>query len=59
MNFAEKYNLTHLVYYAVLPTIEEAITSEKKLKNWHRDWKINFITEHNPDWRDLYDDIIS
>ena len=31
-----------------------AITREKKLKKWRRDWKIRLIEEHNPDWRDLY-----
>ena len=34
-----------------------AITREKQLKKWNRDWKINMIQQENPDWRDLYQDI--
>jgi putative endonuclease len=34
-----------------------AITREKQLKKWHRDWKINLIQQENSDWRDLYEDI--
>lgn len=34
-----------------------AISREKQLKSWRRDWKINLIEEHNPDWDDLAEDI--
>ena len=34
-----------------------AITREKKLKKWKRDWKLSLIEKSNPDWRDLYDEI--
>ena len=30
-----------------------AITQEKRLKNWHRQWKINLIQSENADWHDL------
>ena len=32
---------------------QDAVTREKQLKNWHRDWKIRLIEEDNPDWSDL------
>ena len=32
---------------------QEAISREKQLKNWRRDWKIRLIEEANPDWSDL------
>jgi len=51
--FTNKYNLTKLVYYEVTNDVRSAITREKQLKNWHRQWKINLITENNPDWKDL------
>ena len=35
-----------------------AITREKQLKNWHRQWKINLIKTQNPNFNDLYDDIL-
>jgi putative endonuclease len=51
--FTKKYNLVKLVYYEATSDIESAIKREKQLKNWHRDWKINLITQFNPDWVDL------
>jgi putative endonuclease len=51
--FSKKYNLTKLAYYETTSDIKSAIRREKQLKNWHRDWKINLITQSNPEWRDL------
>ncbi len=56
--FTKKYNLNKLVYFESLDNITTAIEREKQLKNWHRNWKINLITEFNKEWKDLYDDII-
>ena len=51
--FTNKYNLTKLVYYEVFNYINDAIRREKQWKNWHRQWKINLIEEHNKAWKDL------
>ena len=51
--FAKRYNLVKLVYYQATNDIDSAIKREKQLKNWHRAWKINLISEFNPDWEDL------
>ena len=56
--FTKKYNVDKLVYYETTENIESAILREKQLKNWHRSWKINLIQSKNPEWRDLYEDII-
>ena len=56
--FTEKYNATHLVYYEVFDSITDAITREKRLKNWKRRWKIALIERDNPDWLDLYTGIL-
>ena len=34
--------------------VTEAIHFEKQLKRWRRDWKIRLIEEDNPNWDDLY-----
>jgi len=38
--------------------IKEAITREKQIKKWNREWKLRLIEEKNPKWNDLYDEII-
>ena len=52
-SFTSKYNCTKLVYYENFSTIDEAISREKQLKNWHRQWKENLIMSVNPTWKDL------
>lgn len=56
--FSKKYNLNKLVYYEVFENIECAISREKQLKRWHREWKFNLIKDFNPQLEDLYDKII-
>ena len=55
--FTKKYTVHNLVWYEQHDNAESAITREKQIKNWKRDWKIKRIVEMNPEWRDLYDDI--
>jgi len=55
--FTQKYNLHKLVYFETGSEILGAITREKQLKKWKRQWKINLIEEENKEWRDLYKDI--
>ena len=55
--FSKKYDVHQLVYYEQFADIKNAIMREKRLKNWHRQWKIDLIEKHNPDWNDFYDDI--
>jgi putative endonuclease len=31
---------------------------EKQLKKWSREWKLRLVQESNPDWRDLWNDIV-
>jgi len=46
-----------LVHYEIFDDPISAITREKQLKKWRRDWKIALIEEKNADWRDLFDSI--
>lgn len=56
--FSYKYNLNKLVYYEIYDDIVTAIEREKQLKRWHREWKMNLIKEQNPEFKDLYDNIL-
>ena len=51
--FSSKYKLYDLMYYEHFDGIEIAIHHEKRLKNWHREWKWNLIRKENPKLEDL------
>jgi len=51
--FSKKYQTYRLVWYQYFETIADAISAEKKLKNWNREWKIRLIEKDNPYWNDL------
>lgn len=56
--FSKKYNLSKLVYFEIADSPQTAIFREKQIKNWHRDWKIDQIDLANPEWKDLYNEIL-
>ncbi len=47
-----------LVWYERYENIYDAITAEKRMKKWKREYKLNAIEDANPDWKDLYYDLI-
>ncbi len=55
--FTKKYNVHRLVFFELHQTMESAITREKQMKKWKREWKINLIKEQNPTWNDLWDEL--
>ena len=56
--FTKKYNVHMLVYFEQYTNILLAIKREKQIKKWNRKWKLKLIEEKNPEWKDLYKDII-
>ena len=56
--FTKKYRVHDLVWYEVHETMESAIAREKAIKEWQRAWKLESIERVNPDWRDLYSDLV-
>lgn len=56
--FTKQYHVHMLVYFEETNEVLVAITREKQLKKWKRDWKIRLIEENNPEWKDLYDSIV-
>ena len=56
--FTEKYNVDKLGYYEIFDYIELAIKREKQLKKYYRKQKIDLIETFNPEWNDLYYQII-
>ena len=56
--FTKKYNVHNLVYYETTEDISSAMRREKQIKKWKRKWKIELIEKKNPNWRDLYFDLL-
>ena len=56
--FTKKYAVKTLVWHEQHDTRESALTRERQLKKWNRAWKLQLVEKQNPQWRDLWDDII-
>jgi putative endonuclease len=56
--FTKRYNVDQLVYFEGPGNPIDAIVREKQIKAGSRQKKIDLINSMNPDWKDLYEDII-
>ena len=56
--FTKKYNVHKLVYFEVFDDMINAITREKQIKGWLRSKKIALIEGKNPEWKDLYEELV-
>jgi len=56
--FTKRYQVHNLVYYEIYEDVREAILREKRMKKWNRRWKIELIEKMNPEWKDLYVEIV-
>jgi putative endonuclease len=56
--FTAKYDVNMLVYFEIHELAESAVRRERQIKKWRRGWKLRLIEEANPEWRDLYNEIL-
>jgi putative endonuclease len=56
-SFTSRYGVHLLVWFECYDDPTNAITREKELKKWRREWKVNLIEQDNPNWEDLYPSI--
>jgi putative endonuclease len=56
--FTKRYGVHTLVWFEQHETMESAIAREKAIKEWRRRWKLDLIEQQNPEWRDLYEDVV-
>ncbi|MBV2146247.1 MULTISPECIES: GIY-YIG nuclease family protein [Rickettsiales] len=56
--FTSKYNVHKLVHFEEFQDINSALNRERLLKSWKRKWKTDLIEKENPNWVDLYDNIV-
>ena len=57
-SFTSLYKTFKLVYYEGFHRIEDAIAREKQIKRGSRKKKIELIELLNPNWKDLYDEVL-
>ena len=56
--FTKRYGVHMLVYFEQHVDMITAIEREKQIKRWNRAWKIELIEENNPNWRNLWPDVL-
>ena len=54
--FTYKYNCEKLVWFEEHTDVEEALTRERLIKRWPRQWKNKMVEKENSEWKDLADD---
>lgn len=57
--FCREHGCTRLVYVERHEEISDAIRREKQMKAWKRQWKLRLIRAGNPDWRDLFEEVLA
>jgi putative endonuclease len=56
--FTKQHQIKLLVWFEQHETMDSAISKEKTMKKWRRQWKLSAIEESNPGWVDLWDEIV-
>jgi len=57
--FTSKYDVKQAVWFEWFADFPSAIARETQLKKWNRAWKLELIEKTNPEWRDLWQDLIA
>ena len=55
--FTRRYRVHKLVYFEATTDVTAAIQREKQIKGWLREKKRALVTQHNPAWKDLWEEI--
>jgi len=56
--FTKEHGCKTLIWFEQYDDLQEARRRELQIKKWKRGWKIKRIVEDNPDWNDLWFDIV-
>jgi predicted GIY-YIG superfamily endonuclease len=56
--FTLRYDCKLLVWYELHDSMYEAISREKQIKGGPRRKKLALIEQSNPEWRDLYEELV-
>ncbi|MBC7765214.1 MAG: GIY-YIG nuclease family protein [Hyphomonadaceae bacterium] len=56
--FTQIYNVHKLIYFETSSDVQSVIAREKQIKGWARQKKIDLIATTNPNWNDLYNELM-
>ena len=56
--FTKRCDVHLLVYHETTSDAIFAIQREKQIKKWNRAWKLELIERMNPEWKDLYNELV-
>ncbi len=56
--YTKAHGCKMLVWFERFENVQDARAHELRMKKWNRAWKLRIIEERNPDWRDLFDEIL-
>ena len=57
-SFTDRYNVEYLVYFESTSDVKAAVEREQQIKSWSRKKKNKLIEYTNPDWNDLYPNLL-
>jgi putative endonuclease len=57
--FTKEQALKRLVWFEPHATMMSAIVREKAIKKWRRVWKLELVETSNPEWLDLWSNIVT
>lgn len=57
--YTAEYCIDQLVWYEQHTYIHRAILREKRIKRWRREWKFALVEQNNPQWLDLYGELLA
>src|SRR5688500_14536951 len=56
--FTRRHGCKLLVWYEAYDDLQDARARERQMKKWNRQWKLSEIEKKNPNWDDLYPDLL-
>ena len=56
--FTREHGCTLLVWYEPQELMTAAVARARAIKHWRRAWKLELIERANPEWRDLYAELL-
>jgi len=56
--FTQQHRVDRLVWFEVHASAYDMVVRERRIKEWPRAWKVELIEASNPQWHDLYGELL-